>query len=140
MKSLHLKATSTTPEFLFEVEESSIEFNGVSNIGRDNPFYTSVTEFLGVIEQGKPLRLKCVFDLSKICRVSKRGLLFFLIGLKDLNRNHNTQLIIDWVTDPQNELVRSIGENLEYMVRLKMNFIEKTPVQINDAPVEEMAF
>lgn len=140
MKSLHLKSTEFTPEFKFEIEDSEMIIRGNSEGDNCIPFYTSITEFVNVIEEGKPLLLKCTFDFSNLCRASKRGLLFFLIRLKDLQMNCNTQLIIDWNYEESNDLVRSIGENLEYMVRLKMNFNPQSILSKEQELEAELAF
>lgn len=140
MRSLHLKPTEFTPEFKFEIEDSQLLVKGNSEGDQSETFYSSLTEFVNVIEEGKPLRLKCSFDYSNLCRSSKRGLLFFLIRLKDLQRNCNTQLLIDWKYDESNDLVRSIGENLEYMVRLKMNFIPQSGQAKEEEKIVELAY
>lgn len=140
MRSLHLKSTESTPEFKFEVEDSQLTVKGNSEGDQSDTFFSSLTEFVNVIEEGKPLRLKCSFEFSNLCRSSKRGLLFFLIRLKDLQRNCNTQLLIDWSYDESNDLVRSIGENLEYMVRLKMNFISNKNEASKKEDLAELAY
>lgn len=128
MKSLFLEATDHTPCFIFNEDENEISIQGNSKIEEGESFYPSISEFVRIFEERKPLRLKCVIDLSSICRLSKRGMLFFLLALKDVQDHCNTQLTIDWIYDNHNTLVRSIGENLEYMVRMKINFVEKEQI------------
>ena len=140
MKSLRLESTKITPEFLFDVENLTLSLNGVSNIEEANSYYSTITNFIDDIEQGKPLRLSCVFNFDVLCRSSKRGLLFFLLRLKDLQTNCGTQLIIDWVCDPNDTLIKSIGLNLDYMVRLKINFIDKEFPENKVKEVEELVF
>tara|TARA_B110000211_G_C14047115_1_gene539520 strand:+ start:631 stop:1053 length:423 start_codon:yes stop_codon:yes gene_type:complete len=140
MKSLHLESTNITPEFLFDVETLTLSLKGVSEIGEENSYYTTITNFIDEIEAGKPLRLTCEFDFDVLCRKSKRGLLFFLLRLKDLQTNCGTQLIVDWVCNPDEDLIKSIGLNLDYMVRLKMNFIEKELPENKVEEVGELVF
>jgi len=140
MKSLHLEPTETTPEFLFDVDNLTLSVKGVSSIEKNNLYYNTITTFIDDIELGNPLRLKCVFDFDVLCRTSKRGLLFFLLRLKDLQTNCGTHLIIDWVCDPNDSLVKSIGLNLDYMVRLRINFIDKDGSENKVEEVVEMVF
>lgn len=140
MQSLFLDATNCTPSFVFKEEESVILIKGDSKIDEDQSYYTSITEFIKILESKKPLQLKCVIELSSICRKSKRGVLFFLLALKDLQSNCNTQLSVDWIYDAENSLVKSIGENLEYMVRTKINFVEKEQLKVASASPLELAY
>tara|TARA_B100000795_G_scaffold269687_1_gene259940 strand:+ start:6275 stop:6697 length:423 start_codon:yes stop_codon:yes gene_type:complete len=140
MKSLHLESTEMTPEFLFDVENLTLSVMGASSIEKTNSYYPTITKFIDDIELGKPVRLKCVFDFKILCRTSKRGLLFFLLRLKDLQTNCGTNLIIDWVCYPNDSLVRSIGLSLDYMARLKINFIDKDNSENKVEEVVEMVF
>jgi hypothetical protein len=140
MKSLHLESTEITPEFLFDVEALRLSLSGTSAIGEGSSYYATITNFIDDIEAGNPLQLTCVLDFDVLCRKSKRGLLFFLIRLKDLQTNCGTQLIIDWVCDPNDSLIKSIGLNLDYMVRLKINFIDKELLENKVEEVVELVF
>jgi hypothetical protein len=136
MNSLHLESTEITPEFSFDVENLTLSLSGVSKIGDNNYYYSTITSFIDEIEAGKPLRLSCTFDFDVLCRQSKRGLLFFLLRLKDLQTNCGTQLNINWVCNHNDSLIESIGLNLDYMVRLKINFVDK---EFPENKVEEVA-
>lgn len=140
MKSLQLESTEITPEFLFDIETLTLTVSGVSEIEKGNSYYTVITKFIDEIELGKPMRLHCVFDFETLCRTSKRGLLFFLLRLKDLQANCGTNLVIDWICDPKESLVKSIGVNLDYMARLQMNFVDKNNTKNNVEEVVEMVF
>lgn len=135
MQSLFLKGTEFTPEFNYEVENFTIEISGESNIEKNNPFYTSITELISTIELAKPMRLNIEFKLSSICRLSKRGLLFFLLRLKELQVHCKTDVRINWHYSPENSLVKIIGEDLEYMVMIPINTIESV---ITEIPEEEL--
>ena len=140
MKSLHLEPTLSTPEFLFDVESLKLSLSGVSEIEKGDLYYPTITNFIDEIEASKPIRLYCVFDFDVLCRTSKRGLLFFLLRLKDLQTNCGTHLIVNWVCNPGNSLVKTIGLNLDYMVRLKINFIDKDLPENKVEEVGELVF
>lgn len=140
MKSLHLEPTLNTPEFVFYVESLKLSLSGVSEIEKGDLYYPTITNFIDEIEAFKPVRLSCVFDFDVLCRTSKRGLLFFLLRLKDLQTNCGTNLIINWVCNPGDSLIKSIGLNLDYMVRLKINFIDKDLPENKVEEVGELVF
>jgi len=132
MQSLFLKGTEFTPEFNYEVENFTIEISGESNIEKNNPFYISITEFISTIELAKPMRLNIEFKFSSICRSSKRGLLFFLLRLKELQVHCKTDIRINWHYPPKNSLVKIIGEDLEYMVMIPINTIESVITEVQE--------
>lgn len=121
MQTLHLTATEHTPEFNYDVENFTMTISGNSEIEKSNSFYTSITQMLTTVEAAKPMRLDLNFSFSNICRNSKRGLLFFLLRLKEVQVNCKTDIRITWNYTPTNDLVRLIGEDLEYMVHLPIN-------------------
>lgn len=134
MQSLHLKATDHTPEFLYDVENFTITITGNSIMEKTNGFYTSITQLLTSVEAAKPMRLNIVFTLENICRNSKRGLLFFLMRLKEIQVNCKTDLRITWNYSTTNELVKILGEDFEYMVHIPIHTkaVEKTDEQIQE--------
>ncbi len=81
------------------------------------------------------MRLNIEFKLSSICRLSKRGLLFFLLRLKELQVHCKTDVRINWHYSTENSLVKIIGEDLEYMVMIPINTIESV---ITEVPEEEL--
>lgn len=122
MQKLHLKATKNTPEFNYDVENFTITISGSSEVEKSNPFYSSINQVLTTVEQTKPIRLNIVFNLHHICRNSKRGLLFFLMRLKEVQVNCRTDIRINWNYSNKNNLVKVIGEDLEYMTHMPVNF------------------
>ncbi len=134
MQTLHLKATDHTPEFLYDVENFTITIAGNSVIEKTNGFYTSITQLLNSVESAKPMRLNIVFTLENICRNSKRGLLFFLMRLKEIQVNCKTDLRITWNYSPTNEFVKILGEDFEYMAHIPIHTkaVEKTDKQIQE--------
>ena len=119
MKSLYLKGTENTPEFKFDVETSTMEIKGNCSIEKENPFFLSIIKSLSNIKSSNPFKLNLNLNFSHLCKNSKRGLLFFLIRLKEIQCI--SEIKINWVIDAENKLVQSIAENLEYMVRIPVN-------------------
>ena len=140
MKNFQIEPSVNTPNFLFDVESLTLTLSGVSEISKDNLYYSTITNFIDDIEIFKPSRLYCVFDFDVLCRTSKRGLLFFLIRLKDLQTNCGTQLTVNWICNPGDNLIRTIGLNIDYMVRLKINFIDKNLPENKVKEVGELVF
>lgn len=123
MQSLFLKATKTTPEFNYDIENFSISIIGDSSVEKSNPFYASITEFLNTVETNKPLKLNLDIKLDSICLNSKRGMVFFLMRLKEVQVNCNSDIKINWYYNESNDLMRTIGEDLEHMVMLQINVL-----------------
>jgi hypothetical protein len=65
--------------------------------------------------------------LQTICRNSKRGILFFLLRIKEIQLDLNAKVTISWLFMSNNNLVKAIGEDLEYMIRIpiKLKSIKK---------------
>lgn len=127
MKSLFLKGTENTPEFKFDVKTSIMEIEGNCSIEKDNSFFFSITKFISNIESSNSFKLNLNLNFSHLCKSSKRGLLFFLIRLKEIQCI--SEIKINWEIDAENHLLQSIAENLEYMVRIPINI--KITVKLN---------
>lgn len=126
MQSLHIKETEKTPSFIYDVEDFTISISGVSNI--DSPeFYQRITDHVDFIQQTNPIRLNLNIRLTEICNQSKRGLLFFLVKLKSLQVDGNCDINIAWNYPKGNKLIRTIGENLEYMVMIPIHVKAEVP-------------
>tara|TARA_B100000768_G_C11088145_1_gene293750 strand:- start:275 stop:685 length:411 start_codon:yes stop_codon:yes gene_type:complete len=123
MQSLFLKGSKTTPEFNYDIENFSMSIIGESNIDELNPFYNTITKFLNTVETIKPRRLNLDIKLDSICLNSKRGIVFFLMRLKEIQVNCKSALLINWYYNTKNKLMRTIGEDLEQMVMLKINVL-----------------
>ena len=89
----------------------------------------------GQIEKIKPIRLEIEFNLNSICRNSKRGILFFLLRIKEVQMHLNTEVTINWLYKHNNDLVKVIGEDLEYMVRMP---IRLKPIKKDSSPALEL--
>ena len=111
MESLYLKATEKTPEFKFDVETLIMEIKGNCSMEKKNPFFLSITKLLSNIKSASPFKLNLILNFSHLCKNSKRGLLFFLIRLKEIQCI--SEIKINWVINAENKLVQSIAENLK---------------------------
>ena len=127
MKSIFIQGTENTPEFIFDVENLYIALTGHSKIKKNNVFYQELTEYIEEIEKIAPIRLEIEFNLNTICRNSKRAILFFLLRVKEIQMNIKTKVIINWLYKHNNDLVKVIGEDLEYMIMIpiQLKAIEK---------------
>jgi len=131
MQSLFLKGTENTPEFNYDIENFSISISGTSEVEKANPFYQSIIEFIPTIEKANPMRLDLNIKLDSICKNSKRGLLFFLLKLKEVQVHCKSDVRVNWFYPSDNILIKTIGEDMENMVMLTINTIvskeEETP-------------
>ena len=135
MESLFIQGTEHTPEFNFDIENLFIGLTGHSKIKKTDSFYLNITEYIEKIEKIKPIRLKIEFNLNSICRNSKRGILFFLLRIKEVQMHINTEITINWLYKHNNDLVKVIGEDLEYMVRMP---IRLKPIEKDSSPALEL--
>lgn len=123
MQSLFLEATKETPQFNFNIDESRFFIKGTSKLSSNTDFYERITLFLNTIEQAKPMRLNLDLSFDEICNKSKRGLVFFLMRLKELQINCKTDININWYYNEGNTLIERIGDDLEYMVKMSVKTI-----------------
>lgn len=123
MQSLFLEATKETPQFHFNIDESRFFIKGTSKLSSNNDFYKRITKFLNTVEQAKPMRLNLDLSFDEICNKSKRGLVFFLMRLKELQINCKTDININWHYSQGNTLIERIGDDLEYMVKMSVKTI-----------------
>ena len=135
MESLFIQGTDHTPEFNFDIENLFIVLSGHSKIKKTNGFYKMITEHIAKIEKIKPIRLEIEFNLNTICRNSKRGILFFLLRIKEVQMQINTKVTINWLYMNNNDLVKVIGEDLEYMVRMPIHL---KPIKKDSSPALEL--
>ena len=135
MESIFIQGTENTPEFNFDVENLYIALTGHSKIKKNDVFYQELTEYIEEIEKIEPIRLEIEFNLNTICRNSKRGILFFLLRVKEIQMNINTEVKINWLYKPNNELVKAIGEDLEYMVMIPIHL---KPIKKDSSPALEL--
>ena len=131
---MFIQRTEHTPEFNFDVENLFIAFAGHSKIKKTDGFYKKITEYIEKIEKIRPSRLAIEFNLNSICRNSKRGILFFLLRIKEVQMHFNTVVTISWLYEHNNKLVRVIGEDLEYMVMLPIHL---KPIKKDSSPALE---
>ena len=135
MESIFIQGTENTPEFNFDVENLYIALTGHSKIKKNDVFYQELTEYIEEIEKIEPIRLEIEFNLNTICRNSKRGILFFLLRVKEIQMNINTKVTINWLYKHNNDLVKVIGEDLEYMVMIP---IQLKPIEKVSSPALEL--
>ncbi|MBK22041.1 MAG: hypothetical protein CMP63_07005 [Flavobacteriales bacterium] len=135
MESLFIQGTERTPEFNFDIDNFFISLTGHSKIKKTDSFYLNITEYIEKIEKIKPIRLNIEFNLNSICRNSKRGILFFLLRIKEVQMHINTEITINWLYKHNNDLVKVIGEDLEYMVRMP---IRLKPIEKDSSPALEL--
>ena len=135
MESIFIQGTENTPEFNFDVENLFIALTGHSKIKKTDGFYQKITEYIEKIEKIKPIRLEIEFNLNTICRNSKRGILFFLLRIKEVQMHLNTEVTINWLYKHNNDLVKVIGEDLEYMVMIP---IQLKPIEKDSSPALEL--
>jgi len=135
MKSIFIQGTENTPEFIFDVENLYIALTGHSKIKKNNVFYQELTEYIEEIEKIAPIRLEIEFNLNTICRNSKRAILFFLLRVKEIQMNIKTKVIINWLYKHNNDLVKVIGEDLEYMIMIP---IQLKPIEKDSSPAFEL--
>tara|TARA_B100000614_G_C14283223_1_gene384485 strand:+ start:109 stop:528 length:420 start_codon:yes stop_codon:yes gene_type:complete len=135
MESIFIQGTENTPEFNFDVENLYIALTGHSKIKKNDVFYQELTEYIEEIEKIEPIRLEIEFNLNTICRNSKRGILFFLLRVKEIQMNINTKVTINWLYKHNNDLVKVIGEDLEYMVMIP---IQLKPIEKDSSPALEL--
>ncbi|MBI35929.1 MAG: hypothetical protein CMP67_11265 [Flavobacteriales bacterium] len=135
MEPLFIQGTQNTPEFNFDVENLFIVLTGHSKISKTNDFYQKITKYITEIEKIRPIRLEIEFNLNTICRNSKRGILFLLMRIKEIQMNINTEVKINWLYKPNNELVKAIGEDLEYMVMIPIHL---KPIKKDSSPALEL--
>ena len=135
MESIFIQGTENTPEFNFDVENLYIALTGHSKIKKNYVFYQELTEYIEEIEKIEPIRLEIEFNLNTICRNSKRGILFFLLRVKEIQMNINTKVTINWLYKHNNDLVKVIGEDLEYMVMIP---IQLKPIEKDSSPALEL--
>ena len=135
MESLFIQGTEHTPEFNFDIDNFFIALTGHSKIKKTDSFYLYITEYIEKIEKVKPIRLNIEFNLNSICRNSKRGILFFLLRIKEIQMHINTEITINWLYRHNNDLVKVIGEDLEYMVRMP---IRLKPIEKDSFPALEL--
>jgi hypothetical protein len=127
MESLYIQGTQNTPEFNFDIDNLFLAFSGHSKINKNSDFYQKITEYIEKVEKLKPTQLEIQFNLQTICRNSKRGILFFLLRIKEIQLDLNAKVTISWLFMSNNNLVKAIGEDLEYMIRIpiKLKSIKK---------------
>ena len=135
MESLFIQGTERTPEFNFDIDNFFISLTGHSKIKKTDSLYLNITEYIEKIEKIKPIRLNIEFNLNSICRNSKRGILFFLLRIKEVQMHINTEITINWLYKHNNDLVKVIGEDLEYMVRMP---IRLKPIEKDSSPALEL--
>lgn len=135
MESIFIQGTENTPEFNFDVKNLYIALTGHSKIKKNDVFYQELTEYIEEIEKIEPIRLEIEFNLNTICRNSKRGILFFLLRVKEIQMNINTKVTINWLYKHNNDLVKVIGEDLEYMVMIP---IQLKPIEKDSSPALEL--
>ena len=145
MESLFIQGTERTPEFNFDIDNFFIALTGHSKIKKTDSFYLNITEYIEKIEKIKPIRLNIEFNLNSICRNSKRGILFFLLRIKEVQMHINTEITINWLYKHNNDLVKVdltnkrvdlLVEDDEINQRVKNNKFKYPP---NHTPWQEIA-
>lgn len=139
MQSLFLESTKETPQFNFNIDESKMFIEGKSQITNNSDFYKRITAFLATVEKAKPMRLTVDLKFETICNKSKRGLVFFLMRLKELQINCKTDVNINWYYTEGNTLVERIGNDLEYMVKMSVKTIATQPTTKTTKQIIEYA-
>jgi hypothetical protein len=123
MEDLHINMTQQTPEIAFKTN-GDLSIKGVSIPENTHAFYTSAMDWLKEFEFNLPLEVKLDLDFEYLNTASNRSIIE-LIKLISKYKEKRIDLKINWLYEADDDDALELGEDIEFCVDIKFNFIPK---------------
>ncbi len=131
MDNLEIKETEFTPRIMFNFEENSFEFYGVSRPENVVMYYQPVIDWITTYESelyknhvsgGKKYHLEVVFKFSYFNSASAKMIYTILESISRI-KEMGYGLTINWHTDDGDDQMHEDGEELSEAIDIPFNFI-----------------
>lgn len=123
MEDLHIKMTQQTPEISFKTS-GALSIKGVSIPENTHAFYTQAMDWLAEFESNLPQEVQLNLDFEYLNTASNRSIVE-LIRLIEKYRQKRINLNVNWLYDGDDDDALELGEDIEFCVDVKFNFIPK---------------
>lgn len=123
MDDLFIKMTQQTPELSFKTT-GEFYIKGVSIPENVHAFYSPVTEWLKALELNPPKEIKLDLDFEYLNTASNRSMVEVIKAISRFKQKH-IAITVNWLYEIEDDDAKELGEDIEYCVDLKFNFIAK---------------
>lgn len=123
MEELNINMTQQTPEINFK-PSGNLSIKGVSIPENTHAFYGPAMEWLKEFEFNLPAEVKLDLDFEYLNTASNRSVIE-LIKLISRYKQKRINLIINWHFDAEDDDAKELGEDIEFCVDIKFNFVPK---------------
>jgi hypothetical protein len=123
MEDLFISITQQTPEISFK-SNGELSIKGVSIPENTHAFYLSATNWLKEFEFHLPPEIKLDLDFEYLNTASNRSIIE-LIKLVSKYKQKRVNLVINWLYEADDDDAKELGEDIEFCVDVKFNYIAK---------------
>jgi hypothetical protein len=122
LSNYSVEPTLTTPKIVFNAETGEISVIGSAIMDNAEaffaPFIAKVEEYAKVPKENTVLNL----NLKAINVAASKRILFLLFCLQEF-KSEKYSVTVNWFFNEENEDIRDLGEDYNFMVNLNFNFI-----------------
>lgn len=123
MDDLFIKMTQQTPELSFK-SNGEFYIKGVSIPENTHAFYSPVLDWLKSLELNPPKEIKLDLDFEYLNTASNRSMVELIKHVSRFKQKH-INITVNWLYEAEDDDAKELGEDIEYCVDLKFNFIAK---------------
>lgn len=123
MEDLFISMTEQTPEISFKAN-GELSIKGVSIPENTHAFYMGAMDWLRNLEVHLPAEISLNLDFEYLNTASNRSVIE-LIKLISKYKQKKTALNINWLYEAEDDDARELGEDIEFCVDIKFNYIAK---------------
>ncbi|MCC6370650.1 MAG: DUF1987 domain-containing protein [Bacteroidia bacterium] len=124
MEDLFIKMTQQTPEVLFKTS-GELSIKGVSIPENTHAFYSAAIEWLREFETILPKDVTLNLDFEYLNTASNRSVIE-IIKEAARYKQKRINLVVNWLYEADDDDAKELGEDIEFCVDLKFNYIPKS--------------
>lgn len=124
MENLYIPLTQQTPEVLFQTN-GELSIKGVSIPENTHAFYGGAMDWLKELEFELPKAIKLNLDFEYLNTASNRSVIELIKQVVKYQQKR-VPVEINWLYEADDEDALELGQDIEFCVEIKFNFVPKT--------------
>ena len=124
MEVLNLKGTAKTPDVNFDPEKGLLEISGRSIPENTSDYYAPIIRWLDTYSKEAPPQTTVNIYLEYFNTSSSKSILELLKGLSSIHETKQSEVLINWHYEEDDEDILAAGEDYKTMVDLPFKMVE----------------
>ncbi|MBL4657280.1 MAG: DUF1987 domain-containing protein [Flavobacteriales bacterium] len=124
MEALNLKGMAKTPDVNFDPEKGLLKISGKSIPENASAYYAPIMHWLDTYSKEAPPQTTVNIHLEYFNSASSKSILDLLRKLSSLHETKQSEVLINWYYEEDDEDILAAGEDYETMVDVPFKMVE----------------